>query len=49
MLGLNLRREFQGPRLRATAIELANENNTGADPQPRLTSPFDGRERCLIT
>jgi hypothetical protein len=30
MLGLNLRKEFQGPRLRGTAIELANENNTGA-------------------
>ncbi len=30
MLGLNLRKEFQSPRLRGTAIELANENNTGA-------------------
>ena len=30
MLGLNLRKEFQGERLRGTAIELANENNTGA-------------------
>lgn len=30
MLGLNLRKEFQGPRLRGTEFELANENNTGA-------------------
>lgn len=34
MLGLNLRREFQGQRLRGTAIELANENNTGATQVP---------------
>ena len=34
MLGLNLRKEFQGPRLRGTAIELANENNTGATQVP---------------
>ena len=30
MLGLTLRREFQGRRLKGTAIELANEKNTGA-------------------
>lgn len=30
MLGLRLREEFQGRRLRGTAIELANENHTGA-------------------
>lgn len=30
MLGLTLRKEFQGRRLKGTAIELANENNTGA-------------------
>ncbi|MBK8173470.1 MAG: DUF499 domain-containing protein [Sandaracinaceae bacterium] len=30
MLGLTLREEFQGRRLKGTAIELANDNNTGA-------------------
>ncbi len=30
MLGLTLREEFQGRRLKGTAIELANEHNTGA-------------------
>ena len=30
MLGLTLREEFQGRRLKGAAIELANENNTGA-------------------
>jgi predicted AAA+ superfamily ATPase len=30
MLGLTLRDEFKGRRLKGTAIELANENNTGA-------------------
>ncbi|MGW3618615.1 DUF499 domain-containing protein [Micromonospora arida] len=30
MLGLTLREEFQGRRLKGTAIELANENKTGA-------------------
>jgi hypothetical protein len=30
MLGLTLREEFQGRRLKGTAIELANENQTGA-------------------
>jgi hypothetical protein len=30
MLGLTLRKEFQGNRLKGTAIELSNENNTGA-------------------
>jgi hypothetical protein len=30
MLGLRLRQEFQGRRLKGTAIELANNNNTGA-------------------
>ena len=34
MLGLNLRKEFQGHRLKGTAIELANENNTGATQVP---------------
>jgi hypothetical protein len=30
MLGLKLRSEFQGKRLKGTAIELSNESNTGA-------------------
>jgi superfamily II DNA/RNA helicase len=30
MLGLNLRHEFKGKRLKGTAIELSNESNTGA-------------------
>ena len=30
MLGLTLREEFQGKRLKGTAIELANDNHTGA-------------------
>ncbi len=30
MLGLTLREEFRGKRLKGTAIELANESNTGA-------------------
>src|SRR4051794_32474791 len=30
MLGLNLRPEFRGKRLKGTAIELSNETNTGA-------------------
>lgn len=30
MLGLKLREEFRGRRLKGTAIELSNENNTGA-------------------
>lgn len=30
MLGLNLRQEFKGRRLKGTAIELSNEANTGA-------------------
>ena len=30
MLGLNLRTEFKGRRLKGTAIELSNETNTGA-------------------
>lgn len=30
MLGLTLREEFRGRRLKGTAIELSNENNTGA-------------------
>lgn len=30
MLGLTLREEFQGRRLKGTAIELTNRNNTGA-------------------
>ena len=30
MLGLTLREEFQGRRLKGTAIELTNENKTGA-------------------
>ncbi len=41
MLVLNLRKEFQDHRLRGTAIELVNENNTGATHglQP-LTKPM---------
>ena len=34
MLGLTLRKEFQGRRLRGTAIELANEKKTGATQVP---------------
>lgn len=34
MLGLTLRKEFQGKRLKGTAIELANEKNTGATQVP---------------
>ncbi len=34
MLGLTLRKEFQGRRLKGTAIELANEKNTGATQVP---------------
>lgn len=34
MLGLNLRSEFKGRRLRGTAIELSNEANTGATQVP---------------
>jgi hypothetical protein len=34
MLGLTLRKEFQGRRLKGTAIELANANNTGATQVP---------------
>jgi hypothetical protein len=34
MLGLTLRKEFQGKRLKGTAIELANEKNTGATQIP---------------
>ncbi len=30
MLGLKLRKEFTGRRLKGTAIELTNRNNTGA-------------------
>ena len=30
MLGLTLREEFRGRRLKGTAIELANEDHTGA-------------------
>ena len=30
MLGLNLREEFKGKRLKGTAIELSNDSNTGA-------------------
>lgn len=30
MLGLTLRDEFKGRRLKGTAIELTNKNNTGA-------------------
>jgi hypothetical protein len=30
VLGLTLRKEFEGRRLKGTAIELSNENNTGA-------------------
>ena len=34
MLGLKLRAEFRGKRLKGTAIELANANNTGATQVP---------------
>jgi hypothetical protein len=34
MLGLTLRKEFQGRRLKATAIELSNEKKTGATQIP---------------
>src|SRR2546427_729812 len=34
MLGLTLRKEFQGKRLKGTAIELANEKSTGATQIP---------------
>jgi hypothetical protein len=34
MLGLTLRKEFQGRRLKGTAIELANDKNTGATQLP---------------
>jgi hypothetical protein len=34
MLGLTLREEFQGKRLKGTAIELTNEKNTGATQVP---------------
>ncbi len=44
MLGLNLREEFKGRRLKGTAIELTNKNNTGATQIPagdflRITYP----------
>ena len=34
MLGLKLRTEFQGRRLKGTAIELTNKNKTGATQVP---------------
>ena len=34
MLGLKLRKEFQGRRLKGTAIELTNKNKTGATQVP---------------
>lgn len=34
MLGLSLRKEFKGRRLKGTAIELTNKNNTGATQIP---------------
>lgn len=34
MLGLHIRQEFQGRRLKGTAIELANDTNTGATQLP---------------
>src|SRR5437762_6526369 len=44
MLGLQLRDEFKGHRLKGTAIELTNKNNTGATQIPatdflRITYP----------
>ena len=44
MLGLKLRDEFKGRRLKGTAIELTNKNNTGATQIPavdflRITYP----------
>ncbi len=35
MLGLTLRKEFQGRRLKGTAIELTNSKNQGAVQGPR--------------
>ena len=34
MLGLELRNEFKGRRLKGPAIELTNKNNTGATQVP---------------
>lgn len=34
MLGLELRKEFKGRRLKGTAIELTNQNKTGATQVP---------------
>jgi hypothetical protein len=34
MLGLELRKEFKGRRLKGTAIELTNKNKTGATQVP---------------
>ncbi len=44
MLGLELRKEFKGRRLKGTAIELTNKNKTGATQGPasdslKITSP----------
>ena len=37
MLGLTLREEFRGKRLKGTAIELSNDTNTGAIAPSRVT------------
>ncbi|MEZ6099969.1 MAG: DUF499 domain-containing protein [Pirellulaceae bacterium] len=52
MLGLKLRDEFQGRRLKGTAIELTNKNNTGATQVPasdflRITYPSTDVQRTL--
>ena len=44
MLGLELRKEFKGRRLKGTAIELTNKNKTGATQVPapdflKITNP----------
>lgn len=44
MLGLTLREEFRGKRLKGTAIELSNESNTGATQW--LTTSGDPQNRC---
>ena len=39
MLGLELRKEFKGRRLKGTAIELTNKNKTGAKQDRLRTLP----------
>src|SRR5215469_815781 len=52
MLGLTLRKEFHGKRLKGTAIELANEKNTGATQVPaaeflEITYPSADLLKCI--